>query len=118
MSIQATSSPGPALQAQSATALLQPAQASTAHLSDAQDKRAAPPPDKAAVQEAVKKTAEFVQALNSNLQFSVDDATGVTVVKVVDQTTHELIRQIPNEEMLEIARALDRITGLLVKSKA
>lgn len=118
MSIQATSSPSLALQTQSATALLQPAQDATAHLSDPQDKRAAPPPDKATVQEAVNKTAEFVQALNSNLQFSVDDATGVTVVKVVDRTTNELIRQIPNEEMLEIARALDRISGLLVKSKA
>ena len=32
--------------------------------------------------------------------------------------TNEVIRQIPSEEMLEIAKALDRLQGLLVKQKA
>lgn len=70
------------------------------------------------VEIAAKKTQEFVQALNSSLQFAVDDTTGVTVVKVIDDQTHETIRQIPSEEMLEIARALDRLNGLLIKSTA
>ena len=48
----------------------------------------------------------------------MDDSTGKTVIKVVDSSTHELIRQIPSEEMLEIARALDRLQGLLVHQKA
>lgn len=70
------------------------------------------------VEAAAKKTQEFVQALNSSLQFAVDDTTGVTVVKVIDDQTHQTIRQIPSEEMLEIARALDRLNGLLIKSTA
>lgn len=117
MSIQPTTDSSPLLQTQNANTSRQVAPVA-AQVPEAQDKRAAPPPDKAAVQEAMNKTAEFVQTFNSNLQFSLDDATGITVIKVVDQTTHELIRQIPNEEMLEIAKALDRISGLLVRNKA
>ncbi len=48
----------------------------------------------------------------------MDDSTGKTVIKVVDSSTNELIRQIPSEEMLEIARALDRLQGLLIRQKA
>lgn len=75
-------------------------------------------PSKSEVQEAATKAEEFVQSINSALQFSVDDSTGSTVVKVIDQLTNEVIRQIPSEEMLEIAKALDRISGLLVRNKA
>jgi flagellar protein FlaG len=52
------------------------------------------------------------------LQFSVDESTGSTVVKLVDKETNEVLRQIPSKEMLSIARALDRVQGLLVNAKA
>lgn len=56
--------------------------------------------------------------MSGNLEFSMDDQTGKTIIKVVDTATNELIRQIPSEEMLEIARALDRLQGILVRQKA
>jgi flagellar protein FlaG len=40
------------------------------------------------------------------------------VVKVVDTETDQVIRQIPSEEMLAIARNIDRLQGLLVKQEA
>jgi flagellar protein FlaG len=40
------------------------------------------------------------------------------VVKVVDNDTKEVIRQIPSEEMLKIAKYIDEITGLLFKDMA
>ena len=67
---------------------------------------------------AVKAVNDFVNSVNSNLLFSVDDDTGKTIVKVVDKNPDEVIRQIPSEEMLSIAKALDNIKGLLVKQKA
>lgn len=84
----------------------------------AQEQRPTAEPNKTEVQAAAIKAEEFVQSINSALQFSVDDSTGSTVVKVIDQLTNEVIRQIPSEEMLEIAKALDRIRGLLVRNKA
>jgi flagellar protein FlaG len=42
------------------------------------------------------------------------------VVKVVDQTTKEVLRQIPTPEALEIAKALESksSTGLLIQQTA
>jgi flagellar protein FlaG len=68
--------------------------------------------------DAAENVQKFVNTINSNLNFRVDDDTGEMVVKVVDATTKDVIRQIPSEEMLAIAKALDRIQGLLVNQKA
>lgn len=68
--------------------------------------------------ETVKAVNDFVNAINKSLEFSIDDDTGITVVKVVDVETKEIIKQFPSEEVLSIAKALDGIKGLLVKQKA
>ena len=70
------------------------------------------------LEKAVKDVSEFVKTANNSLQFSIDDDLGVTVVKVIDTGTKEVIRQIPSEEMLSIAKALGSIKGLLVQQKA
>jgi flagellar protein FlaG len=72
------------------------------------------------IEEALQRVRESLKPVASNnLEFSIDDTTGQTVVKVVDSSTKELIRQIPSEEMLAIAQALDgEIKGLLVRNKA
>lgn len=60
-----------------------------------------------------------VGGADSQLQFTVDEATGESVIKVTDKATNEVIRQIPSEEMLQIAKALDRFQeNFLVNSKA
>lgn len=53
-----------------------------------------------------------------DLLFSIDEDTGKTIVKVVDASTDEVIRQIPSEEIISIAKALDKLQGLLVEQKA
>lgn len=64
--------------------------------------------------EQLKKAADdisqAVQQKNQNLEFefSMDTDTHKSVVKVVDKHTGELIRQIPSEETLEIARSIDQ----------
>lgn len=76
------------------------------------------PASKAELNDAAENVQKFVNTINSNLNFRVDDDTGEMVVKVVDATTQDVIRQIPSAEMLAIAKALDRIQGLLVNQKA
>jgi flagellar protein FlaG len=83
-----------------------------------------PPPQPSAassldqMQQAMKHLAEIVQSKASNLEFSLDTESGTTVVKVVDNQTKEVIRQIPSEEMLNIAHAIDQMQGMLIKRKA
>ncbi len=76
---------------------------------------AASPEQVVAAVEAVKRV---VAPVAQNLQFSIDDTTGKTVIHVMDANTKELIRQIPSEELMVIARALDRLQGLLLHKKA
>lgn len=83
----------------------------------------APEPAPAAkpAQEKVKEAVEEIQrniSSSTDLQFSVDSATGRTIVSVVDAETREIVRQIPTEEVMKLARALDRMQGLLFKGKA
>lgn len=60
-----------------------------------------------------------VGGADSQLQFTVDEETGESIIKVTDKATKEVIRQIPSEEMLQIAKALDRFQeSFLVNSKA
>ena len=68
------------------------------------------------VAQAVKEINESVKS--QGLEFSIDTDSQQTVVKVVDQKTQEIIRQMPSVEALEIAKALDRLQGLLIKQQA
>lgn len=70
------------------------------------------------VEQAVKQVNEFVRPINNALSFSLDHESDQMVVKVIDQGTKEVIRQIPSEEMLALAKALDTMKGLLVQQKA
>ena len=71
------------------------------------------------LQQAVAEVRKVVEARAPNeIAFSVDQDTGRTVVRVIDRKTGDTIYQIPAQEMLEIAKSLDRMQGLLLKRKA
>lgn len=75
-------------------------------------------PTRDQVQQAVDQIQQIVRPLAQSLQFSIDGDTHSTVVKIVDTETNKVIRQIPSEEMLQMAKALDKFTGLLMKQTA
>ena len=70
------------------------------------------------VEQAVKDVNDFVRPISNALSFSLDQESNQMVVKVIDQGTKEVIRQIPSEEMLALAKALDTMKGLLVRQQA
>ena len=66
---------------------------------------------------AVDEINRAMQQSNRSLQFSMD--AGTVVVRMTDSETGEVIRQIPSEETLAIARSIGDIQqGLLLKQKA
>jgi uncharacterized FlaG/YvyC family protein len=58
------------------------------------------------LQVAVSQINDYVQNLQRDLQFTVDEATGKDVVTVIDSESKEVIRQLPSEEALVLARRL------------
>jgi flagellar protein FlaG len=80
--------------------------------------KAAPVPTLEQVNQAVSNINKSLQTLSQDLEFSVDHDSNRTIVKVIDQKTKEVIRQIPSPETLEIAKALDTVKGLLIRQTA
>jgi len=70
------------------------------------------------IDRAVEVVSQMLSPLARSLEFAVDGDTGETVVRVVDRKSNEVVRQIPTREMLAIARALDRVQGLLISEQA
>lgn len=80
--------------------------------------QAKPSPSKEQVTKAVENINKTIQAASQNLEFSVDQDSSQVIVKVIDQQTKQVLRQIPTEEILEIAKSLDKLQGLLIKQTA
>ena len=66
----------------------------------------------------IDKLREQIGTIGQQIEFSVDDSSGKAVLRVIDSQTNAVLRQIPGEEVLAIARALERTQGLLVQQKA
>ncbi len=66
----------------------------------------------------VAQMNEFVASINKGVAFRVDESTGRDVVTIYEANTGDIIRQIPDEEMLVVLRRLAEHTansGLLVE---
>jgi flagellar protein FlaG len=74
--------------------------------------------DSTEVNKAVAHINDTLQARSQDLRFSVDTDSKRVIVKIIDQQTNQVLRQIPTEEALEISKSLDKLKGLLIKNEA
>ena len=85
-------------------------------------KQVAPPKEE--VKNQIEDIIRFNQNIDRSLQFSVDEELGVTIVRVIDKETDELIRQFPPEELINLSRRLKELneqhssqSGVLLQEK-
>ena len=71
-----------------------------------------------ATEAAVKRIGEFLRDSPVGFEYQQDAATGRMLLKIVDRETKQVIRQVPSDEILAIARALDRYNSLITPEKA
>ena len=81
------------------------------------------PPSSEQLKQATDKINQVMRQSNQSLEFefkfSVDTDTKKPIVRVVDTTTGELIRQIPSEATLAIAHSIDQFQkSFLLSQKA
>ena len=99
---------------QRAAAEKRDAQSDTARQAVAAQREAAQSPAPAHKIESVTRQIDsFLRSQNHNLNFRVDQGSGKMVVTVTDGETGEVIRQVPGEEALKMARRIEDMTGLL-----
>lgn len=73
-------------------------------------------PSREQVDDAVKKLNESLPT--PSLEFSVDHDSKEIVVKLIDQNTKEVLRQIPSLEALEMAKSIDKLQGRMIHHTA
>ena len=89
----------------------------TAGSKQAQNEQA-PAKNRNDLEESVQDLNNLVQELHRELRFSVDDDSGDMVIKVIDQKTDEVIRQIPSEEVMQLRQRLADATGAIFRDSA
>lgn len=69
--------------------------------------------DTISLEQAVEHINSYIQNIQRDIQFTMDDFSGRTVIKVVDSQTDTVIRQIPSETILKLAENLHKYGQLL-----
>lgn len=75
-------------------------------------------PDTQQLEELVEGMQQATRIMQRNLNFSIDDSTGLTVIKVTDAQSGDVIRQMPTEDALRLAERLDEMRSLLFEAQA
>lgn len=60
------------------------------------------------VKQAVTKLNDYIQNVQRDLEFQMDDNSGKTVISVVDRHTNKVVRQIPDDVALRLAQELQQ----------
>jgi flagellar protein FlaG len=69
------------------------------------------------VKEAISKLNELAKAGNQQLGFSMDPHINGPVITVHNTQTGELVRTIPSEEVLRVAKSIDSLKGVIFSEK-
>ena len=70
------------------------------------------------LKEVMSHLKELVRELHRELEFSVDQESGDTVIRVIDRETDEVVRQIPSEELMHLRRRLEEAAGVIFQDSA
>jgi flagellar protein FlaG len=73
--------------------------------------------DRKAIEQTIAKIREAIGPANASLKIEIDPDSDRIIVKVLDDQSGELIRQIPSQEMVEIAKRLDTMQGIFITKR-
>jgi len=73
-------------------------------------KKSDTPPDK----QITDELNEFLKQSNRRAQYYVHEGTKRLAVKIIDNETQEVIREIPPEAVLELAAKIEKFSGLFL----
>lgn len=68
--------------------------------------------------DAIEKSNKDFRMTDSSLQFSIHEKTKEIMVKVIDNETKEVLKELPPEKILDMVAAMLERTGLFVDKKA
>jgi flagellar protein FlaG len=69
------------------------------------------------LEKVAQQLQDFMGEMNRSLEFLVDKDSGRDVIKVLDKSTGDLVKQYPSEEVLGIISKLSDATGSLIDTE-
>jgi flagellar protein FlaG len=78
----------------------------------------APAATKEQVEQAAARVKEVLRGTTSRLEIEIDPDLHKAVIKILNGESGEIIRQIPSQELLDLAKHLDDPKGLLIRERA
>lgn len=72
---------------------------------------------KSNVKKIIESANEGVQVFNKSIEFTVHEETNKIMIKVVDNETDEVIKEIPAEKILDMVAKFCELAGILVDEK-
>lgn len=70
------------------------------------------------IEDAFEQINDAMQAWSTGMRFELDDDTQQMVVSIINTESGEVLRQIPSEEVLHVAKMIAQFQGKLVNTKA
>jgi Uncharacterized flagellar protein FlaG len=69
------------------------------------------------IQKAMEQLIKNLSYLNTHLSITLDKKADSLVIKIIDNKTNQVIKEIPPEYMLRIAEAINNLVGIIVNRK-
>jgi flagellar protein FlaG len=69
------------------------------------------------LEKVAQQLQDFVGEMNRGLEFTVDKDSGRDVIKVIDKSSGDLVKQYPSEEVLSLVANLSNMVGGFVDAK-
>ena len=70
------------------------------------------------VREIAEQINDQLQQTDGKFSVSVDDESGMVIVRITDSNTGEVVKQIPPQQIVDANVSVDKIIGLLVNDQA
>jgi len=67
---------------------------------------------------AIEQANEAFRIVNTRFEFSIHEGTKEIMVKIIDEETEEVIREIPPEKILDLIAKIWELAGILVDERA
>ena len=78
----------------------------------------APTPTREQVEQAAARVTEVLRGTTSRLEIDIDPDLHKAVIKILNGESGEIIRQIPAQELLDLAKYIDEPNGFMVSERA
>lgn len=75
-------------------------------------------PDAAKLKQSVADLNQYAQPREGSIEFSLDETSGKTLLRVIDKETNTVLLQVPSKQALALSESIGQSTGLLIKDSA